>query len=62
MAAGIPVVVSDWDGYKESVEDGEQGFKVPTVSAESGMERSLRGILALVWKPTIDIAETPVCL
>ncbi len=36
MAAGIPVVVSDWDGYKESVEDGEQGFKVPTVSAESG--------------------------
>lgn len=30
MAAGMPVVVTDWDGYKESVRDGEDGFRIPT--------------------------------
>ena len=30
MAAGLPVVVSDWDGYRESVRDGIDGFTVPT--------------------------------
>lgn len=31
MAAGLPVVVSDWDGYQESVRDEIDGFKIPTV-------------------------------
>ena len=30
MAAGLPVVVSDWDGYKDTVRDGVDGFRVPT--------------------------------
>ena len=30
MAAGIPVVVSDWDGYKDTVRDGIDGFRIPT--------------------------------
>jgi hypothetical protein len=30
MAAGLPVVVSDWDGYKDTVRDGVDGFLVPT--------------------------------
>lgn len=30
MAAGLPVIVTDWDGYKESVRDGIDGFKIPT--------------------------------
>jgi starch synthase len=30
MAAGLPVVVSDWDGYRDTVEDGVQGFRIPT--------------------------------
>jgi alpha-maltose-1-phosphate synthase len=30
MAAGLPVVVSDWDGYKDTVRDGEDGFRIPT--------------------------------
>jgi alpha-maltose-1-phosphate synthase len=30
MATGLPVIVSDWDGYKESVRDGIDGFKIPT--------------------------------
>ncbi len=30
MAAGLPCVVSDWDGYKDTVRDGVDGFRVPT--------------------------------
>lgn len=30
MAAGLPVVASDWDGYKSLVRDGATGFLVPT--------------------------------
>ena len=31
MAAGRPVVVSDWDGYRYTVRDGVEGFLVPTL-------------------------------
>ncbi len=31
QAAGLPVVVSDWDGYKDTVIDGETGYRVPTL-------------------------------
>lgn len=30
MAAGLPVVASDWDGYRETVRDQIDGFLVPT--------------------------------
>lgn len=30
LASGVPQVVSDWDGYGETVRDGETGFVVPT--------------------------------
>ena len=30
MAAGLPVVVSDWDGYRDTVRDGVDGFRIPT--------------------------------
>lgn len=32
MAAGLPVVVSDWDGYRDTVRDGVDGFRIPTVT------------------------------
>ena len=32
MAAGIPVVVSDWDGYRFTVSDGVEGFRIPTLA------------------------------
>lgn len=32
MAAGIPVVVSDWNGYKDTIIHNEVGFRVPTIS------------------------------
>ncbi|HQP19932.1 MAG TPA: glycosyltransferase family 4 protein [Phenylobacterium sp.] len=31
MAAGLPVVVSDWDGYRYTVRDGMEGFLIPTL-------------------------------
>lgn len=30
MASAMPVVVSDWDGYKDTVIHGETGFRIPT--------------------------------
>ncbi|OYU69245.1 MAG: glycosyl transferase family 1 [Alphaproteobacteria bacterium PA2] len=36
MAAGLPVVVSDWDGYRFTVRDGQEGFLIPTLGAPPG--------------------------
>jgi glycosyltransferase involved in cell wall biosynthesis len=33
MAASLPVVVSDWDGYRDLVVDGETGALIPTLMA-----------------------------
>jgi starch synthase len=41
MAAGLPVVVSDWDGYKDSVRDGIDGFRVKTLSPSPGLAGDL---------------------
>jgi starch synthase len=30
MAAGLPVIASDWDGYRGGVRDGLDGFLIPT--------------------------------
>ncbi|CAM3555876.1 glycosyltransferase family 4 protein [Parendozoicomonas haliclonae] len=31
MSAGLPVILSDWDGYRELIEDGQEGFLIPTL-------------------------------
>ena len=36
MAAGLPCVVSDWNGYRDTVVEGETGFRVPTITAPPG--------------------------
>ena len=36
MAASLPCVVSDWNGYKDTVADGETGFRIPTTTIGSG--------------------------
>ena len=41
MAAGLPVVASDWDGYRETVEHGGQGFLVPTYAPAPGFLEEL---------------------
>jgi hypothetical protein len=50
MAAGLPVVVSDWDGYKDTVRDGIDGFRIPTTMPQAG----LAGDLALRHALEID--------
>ncbi|MFM7147875.1 MAG: glycosyltransferase family 4 protein, partial [Actinomycetales bacterium] len=36
MAAGLPLVVSDWDGYRWIVRDRVDGFLIPTLGAAPG--------------------------
>ena len=36
MAAGLPVVASDWDGYRYTVRDGVEGFLIPTLIGPEG--------------------------
>lgn len=36
MAAGLPVVMPDWDGFRDTVLHGETGFLVPTRMASAG--------------------------
>ncbi len=36
MAAGLPVLVTDWDGYKSTVRDGLDGFRVNTIALSDG--------------------------
>jgi len=37
MAAGLPVVVTDWDGYKDTVRHEVDGFRVPTLAPAPGL-------------------------
>ena len=47
MASGLPVVVSDWNGYKDSVRDGIDGFRVATTAMPAGTGQSLADRYAL---------------
>lgn len=44
MACGLPVVVSDWDGYRDGVRNGLDGFLIPTLAPppEAASEIALR--------------------
>lgn len=35
-AAGLPVVCTDWNGYRDTVRDGVDGFRIPTWSPSAG--------------------------
>lgn len=41
MAAGLPVIVSDWDGYRDTISDGEVGFRIPSLLPPTGSGREL---------------------
>jgi glycosyltransferase involved in cell wall biosynthesis len=36
MAAGLPVVASDWDGYRYTMRDGVEAFLIPTLGGPDG--------------------------
>ncbi len=44
MAAGLPCVVSDWNGYRDTVRDGVDGYRIPTVmpGPGAGLDLALR--------------------
>ena len=41
MAAALPVIVTDWDGYKDTVQHGVEGFRVPTFQPAAGIGKFL---------------------
>ena len=41
MAAGLPVIISDWNGYRDTVRDGQDGFLIPTLMPELQTEDSI---------------------
>lgn len=47
MACGLPVLVSDWDGYRDTVTHGGEGLVVPTAMppAGSGLELGYRYLI-----------------
>lgn len=42
MAAGLPVVASDWDGYRYTMRDGVEAFLIPTLGGPVGGGIGLR--------------------
>jgi glycosyltransferase involved in cell wall biosynthesis len=41
MAAGLPCVVTDWDGYRDTVRHRVDGFRIPTFTPRPGLGEDL---------------------
>jgi len=54
MAAGLPCVVTDWDGYRDTVVHGEHGFRIPTVAPRPGDGADLAYWYANGWLPYVN--------
>lgn len=49
MAAGLPTVVSDWNGYRDTVRHGVDGFRIPTLAPAPGFGHDLAVRYASLW-------------
>jgi glycosyltransferase involved in cell wall biosynthesis len=49
MAAGLPCVVTDWNGYKDTVRHGLDGFRIPTLAPAPGNGADLAYWYANGW-------------
>jgi len=49
MAASLPSVVSDWDGYRDTVRHEIDGFRVPTRTARPGLGTDIALHFANTW-------------
>jgi len=58
MASGLPVVASDWDGYRDLVDDGQTGFLIPTAMVDGATADATARLL--IGELTYDhfLAET----
>ena len=54
MAAGLPVVVSDWNGYKDTIRDGVDGFRIPTWAPAPGEPGAMTATLQEVGSINYD--------
>ena len=41
MAAGLPVIVSDWNGYRSTVRNGKDGYRIQSYSLNKGFGEEL---------------------
>ncbi len=70
MACGVPQVVADWDGYRDSVRQGETGFLVDTVWADcqgdlashAHLSHTAFDHLALSQSVAVDMRALSLCL
>lgn len=51
MAAGLPSIVTDWNGYRDTVRDGLDGFRIDTYAPRPGLGRDLAYAYANQWVP-----------
>ncbi|WP_374469832.1 glycosyltransferase family 4 protein [Phenylobacterium sp.] len=49
MAAGLPCVVTDWNGYKDTVRNGEDGFRIATRAPGPGSGADLAYWFSSNW-------------
>ncbi len=56
MAAGLPIIASDWDGYRDLVRPGIDGFLVPTKWSPIAKELSS----ALGWGTQLGLLSYPM--
>jgi len=56
MVAGLPVVATDWDGYRDSIRHGLDGFLVPSRWAPASQACSFR----LGWQQELQLLSFPL--
>ena len=63
MAAALPVVVSDWDGYRDTVRDGVDGFRIRAWMPRAGgaeiatdLESDANGYDQYLWRTAMAIS------
>ena len=54
MAANLPVVVSDWNGYKDTIRVGVDGFRIPTWAPARGEPGAMTATLQEVGSINYD--------